>query len=88
MGGWKNRDILNSAQVPLLLLSMFRMSQFASSCYGGAVDVADKVKVAASVHRQLMRESTVKILAARLKELERNGVALPLPKGKWRKRHG
>jgi hypothetical protein len=50
--------------------------------WGLPVDVADKVKVAASFHRQSMRESTVEVLAARLKELERNGSALPLPKGK------
>lgn len=45
-------------------------------------DVADKLKVAASLHRTSMREYILEILEAHLKELERKGVSLTLPKGK------
>ena len=45
-------------------------------------DEADKLKVAASLHRQSMREYMVDVLQAHLKELERKGVTLTLPKGK------
>ena len=46
------------------------------------MDVADKLKVAASLHRQSMQEYMVDVLQAHLKELERKGVTLTLPKGK------
>ena len=46
------------------------------------VEIADKLKVAASLHRQSMREYMVGILSAHLKELEKRGVTLTLPKGK------
>lgn len=49
---------------------------------GLPMDVADKLKVAASLHRQSMREYMVDVLQAHLKELERKGVTLTLPKGK------
>ena len=49
---------------------------------GLPVEVADKLKVAASLHRQSMREYMVDVLQAHLKELERKGVTLTLPKGK------
>ncbi|MBX3325158.1 MAG: hypothetical protein U0223_07470 [Nitrospira sp.] len=49
---------------------------------GLPTDVADKLKVAASLHRTSMREYILEILEAHLKELERKGVVLMLPKGK------
>lgn len=47
---------------------------------GLPLEVADKLKVAASLHRQSMREYIEAVLQAHLKELERKGVALTLPK--------
>lgn len=44
--------------------------------------VADKLKVAASLHRKSMREYMLEVLDAHLKELERKGVSLTLPKSK------
>jgi len=49
---------------------------------GLPVEVADKLKVAASLHRKPMREYMLEVLDAHLKELERRGVTLTLPKGK------
>jgi len=49
---------------------------------GLPVEVADKLKVAASLHRQSLRAYMVEVLAAHLKELERRGITLTLPKGK------
>lgn len=49
---------------------------------GLPVEVADKLKVAASLHRKPMREYMLEVLEAHLKELERKGIALMLPKGK------
>ena len=49
---------------------------------GLPVEVADKLKVAASLHRKPMREYMLEVLAAHLKELERKGITLTLPKGK------
>jgi hypothetical protein len=46
------------------------------------VEVADKLKVAASLHRKTMREYMLEVIAAHLKELERKGITLTLPKGK------
>jgi len=49
---------------------------------GLPVEVADKLKVAASLHKKAMREYMVEVLAAHLKELERKGITLALPKAK------
>ena len=49
---------------------------------GLPVEVADKLKVAASLHHQSMREHIVAVLQAHLKELEGKAVTFPLPKGK------
>lgn len=49
---------------------------------GLPVEIADKLKVAASLHRKPMREYLLEILEAHLKELERRGVTLTLPKSK------
>lgn len=49
---------------------------------GLPLPVADKLKVAASLHRKTMREYMLDVLDAHLKELERKGVSLTLPKGK------
>ena len=49
---------------------------------GLPVEVADKLKVAASLHKKAMREYMIDVLAAHLKDLERKGVTLTLPKGK------
>lgn len=49
---------------------------------GLPVDVADKLKVAASLHRKPMREYMLDVLGAHLKELEQRGITLTLPKGK------
>lgn len=49
---------------------------------GLPLDVADKLKVAASLHRTSMREYLLEVLEDHLKELERKGVTLTLPKGK------
>jgi len=49
---------------------------------GLPLDVADKLKVAASLHRTSMREYMLEVLEAHLKELECRGVTLTLPKGK------
>ena len=49
---------------------------------GLPVDVADKLKVAASLHRTSLKAYIQNVLEAHLKELERRGVALTLTKGK------
>jgi plasmid stability protein len=50
---------------------------------GLPVEMADKLKVAASLHRKAMREYLLDVLEAHLKELERRGITLTLlPKGK------
>ena len=49
---------------------------------GLPVEVANKLKVAASLHRKPMREYMLEFLEAHLKELERRGITLTLPKGK------
>jgi hypothetical protein len=49
---------------------------------GLPIEVTDKLKVAASLHRKAMREYMIEVLEAHLKELERKGIALTLPKGK------
>jgi hypothetical protein len=49
---------------------------------GLPVEVADKLKVAASLHRKPMREYLLDVVEAHLKELERKGITLTLPKGK------
>jgi hypothetical protein len=49
---------------------------------GLSVDLADKLKVAASLHRTSMREYMIEVLAVHLKELERKGISLALPKAK------
>jgi plasmid stability protein len=49
---------------------------------GLPLDVAEKLKVAASLHRASMREYMIEVLEAHLKELERKGITLTLPKGK------
>ena len=49
---------------------------------GLSVEMADKLKVAASLHWKSMREYMLEVLGLHLKELERRGVALTLPKGK------
>lgn len=49
---------------------------------GLPVDTADKLKVAASLHRTSMGKYVEEILETHLKELERKGVALTLPKSK------
>ncbi len=46
------------------------------------VEVTDKLKVAASLHRKPMRAYMVEVLTRHLKELERKGIILTLPKGK------
>lgn len=45
-------------------------------------DVADKLKVAATLHRTPMKDYIRQILEAHLEQLERRGVTLTLPKGK------
>jgi hypothetical protein len=49
---------------------------------GLPVEVTDKMKVAASLHRKAMREYMIEVLAAHIKELERKGITLTLPKMK------
>jgi plasmid stability protein len=49
---------------------------------GLPMEVADKLKVAASLHRKPMRAYMLEVLEAHLKELERKGITLTLPKGK------
>jgi hypothetical protein len=49
---------------------------------GLPIELADKLKVAASLHRKAMREFMIEVLTAHIKELERKGIALTLPKGK------
>jgi hypothetical protein len=49
---------------------------------GLPLDLADKFKVAASLHRSSMREYMLEVLEAHIKELERKGITLALPKGK------
>jgi plasmid stability protein len=49
---------------------------------GLPVEVADKLKVASSLHRKPMREYMIEVLTSHLKELERKGVTLTLPKEK------
>ncbi|HSQ92213.1 MAG TPA: hypothetical protein VLM19_08595 [Nitrospiraceae bacterium] len=44
--------------------------------------MADKLKVAASLHRKPMREYMLEVLGLHLKELERRGITLTLPKVK------
>jgi hypothetical protein len=49
---------------------------------GLPTDLADKVKVAASLHRTSMKEYILDILQKHVAELERKGIGLALPKGK------
>jgi hypothetical protein len=49
---------------------------------GLPVEMADKLKVAASLHRKPMREYMLEVLGLHLKELERKGITLTLPKSK------
>lgn len=49
---------------------------------GLPLEVADKLKVASSLHRKPMREYMLEVLEAHLKDLERKGVTLTLTKGK------
>lgn len=49
---------------------------------GLPVEMADKLKVAASLHRKTMREYMLEVLGAHLKELERKGITLTLSKVK------
>jgi hypothetical protein len=44
--------------------------------------LADKFKVAASLHRSSMRDYMLEVLESHIKELERKGITLALPKGK------
>ena len=45
-------------------------------------EVADKLKVAASLHRTPMKNYIREVLEAHVQELERKGVTLSLPKGR------
>jgi plasmid stability protein len=45
-------------------------------------ETADKLKVAASLHRTPMKDYIRRLLEAHLEQLERRGVTLTLPKGK------
>ncbi len=45
-------------------------------------EVADKLKVAASLHRKPMKNYIREVLEAHVQELERKGVTLSLPKGR------
>ena len=47
---------------------------------GLSTEVADKLKVAASLHRQPMKDYLIEVLAAHVMELERRGINLSLPK--------
>jgi hypothetical protein len=49
---------------------------------GLSIEVTDKMKVAASLHRKAMREYMIEVLTAHIKELERKGITLTLRKGK------
>jgi hypothetical protein len=49
---------------------------------GLPLDLADKFKVAASLHRSSMRDYMLEVLESHIKELERKGITLALPKGK------
>jgi predicted DNA-binding protein len=49
---------------------------------GLPLEVADKLKVASSLHRKPMREYMLEVLEAHLKDLERKRVTLTLTKGK------
>ena len=49
---------------------------------GLSLELADKFKVAASLHRSSMSEYMLEVLDAHIKELERKGITLMLPKGK------
>ena len=49
---------------------------------GFPVEVADKLKVAASLHRKAMREYLLGVVEAHLKEFERKGITLTLSKAK------
>lgn len=46
------------------------------------IEVAHKLKVAASLHRRSVKAYIQEILEAHLKDLERKGITLSLPKGK------
>lgn len=45
-------------------------------------DMAEKLKVAASLHRTPMKDYIKAVLEAHLKDLERRGITLSLPKEK------
>ena len=49
---------------------------------GFPVEVADKLKVAATLHGQPMRDYLLTLIEAHLKELEKKGITLSLPKGR------
>lgn len=46
------------------------------------IQLADKVKVAATLHRSSMKDYILEILQKHVEELERRGVVLTLPGGK------
>lgn len=46
------------------------------------VSLADKVKVASTLHRSSMKDYILEILQKHIEELERKGVVLTLPSGK------
>lgn len=46
------------------------------------IHIADKIKVAATLHRSSMKDYILEILQKHIEELERKGVALTLPSGK------
>jgi len=46
------------------------------------IETAQKLKVAASLHRKPMKDYIQEILEVHLKELEARGLTLALPKGK------
>jgi porphobilinogen deaminase len=46
------------------------------------VSLADKVKVASTLHRSSMKDYILEILQKHIEELERKGIVLTLPGGK------
>jgi len=58
------------------------MAQAAHRNQSFGSETAQKLKVAASLHRKPMKDYIQNILEARLKELEVKGITLALPKGK------
>ena len=76
--------LLSSTLFATLLRTMAKLTKDTRDFLlrGLPVEMADKLKVASSLHRTSLRKYMLEVLEVHLKELERKGVTLTLPKWK------